>query len=191
MRSTQLQSRKNDVAIGAFDLFKVGIGPSSSHTVEPMKAAHLLVTALDEDGRCPPPSPCGRSSSGPSAPPATVTAATRLLGLEGEDPRPIETDTDTVDGRVRRIRETGRLVRALPAQSRCGSDAARRFRQTPLRPDLPLPADGARLGVSATIAPSRPRAQQGPVHPTCSASRSDMQIPLRLKHMRSKIPPCR
>ncbi len=36
------------VAISVFDLFKIGIGPSSSHTVGPMRAAALFVEALRE-----------------------------------------------------------------------------------------------------------------------------------------------
>ena len=38
------------MAISAFDLFKVGVGPSSSHTVGPMVAAHRFVTALRSEG---------------------------------------------------------------------------------------------------------------------------------------------
>lgn len=34
------------MAIGVFDLFKIGIGPSSSHTVGPMRAARLFTRAL-------------------------------------------------------------------------------------------------------------------------------------------------
>ena len=33
-----------------FDLFSIGIGPSSSHTVGPMRAAGRFVAALDRDG---------------------------------------------------------------------------------------------------------------------------------------------
>ncbi|WP_268799244.1 L-serine ammonia-lyase [Pseudomonas huanghezhanensis] len=36
------------MAISVFDLFKVGIGPSSSHTVGPMRAAALFVQCLNE-----------------------------------------------------------------------------------------------------------------------------------------------
>ncbi|BAQ77391.1 L-serine ammonia-lyase [Pseudomonas sp. Os17] len=36
------------MAISVFDLFKIGIGPSSSHTVGPMRAAALFVQALKE-----------------------------------------------------------------------------------------------------------------------------------------------
>ncbi|OMH38821.1 L-serine ammonia-lyase [Motiliproteus sp. MSK22-1] len=36
------------MSISVFDLFKIGIGPSSSHTVGPMKAANSFVTALQQ-----------------------------------------------------------------------------------------------------------------------------------------------
>ena len=36
------------MAVSTFDLFKVGIGPSSSHTVAPMRAARLLVQRLGQ-----------------------------------------------------------------------------------------------------------------------------------------------
>ena len=38
------------MTLSVFDLFKVGIGPSSSHTVGPMRAAHRFVTRLAADG---------------------------------------------------------------------------------------------------------------------------------------------
>ena len=38
------------MAISVFDLFKIGIGPSSSHTVGPMRAAALFVQVLGERG---------------------------------------------------------------------------------------------------------------------------------------------
>ena len=36
------------MAVSVFDLFKIGIGPSSSHTVGPMKAACLFVQRIEE-----------------------------------------------------------------------------------------------------------------------------------------------
>ncbi|NUK57504.1 L-serine ammonia-lyase [Streptomyces lunaelactis] len=95
--------------ISVFDLFKVGIGPSSSHPVGPMKAARLFVTALNEDGLLPRAvsvraelfGSLGATGHGHGSDKAV------LLGLEGEDPETV--DTDTVDDRVHRIRETGRL----------------------------------------------------------------------------------
>jgi len=38
------------VTISAFDLFKIGIGPSSSHTVGPMRAAGMFAASLTADG---------------------------------------------------------------------------------------------------------------------------------------------
>ncbi len=38
------------MAISVFDLFKIGIGPSSSHTVGPMRAARLFAQALEREG---------------------------------------------------------------------------------------------------------------------------------------------
>ncbi len=41
------------MAVSVFDLFKVGIGPSSSHTVGPMRAALMFAQGLDRDGLLP------------------------------------------------------------------------------------------------------------------------------------------
>ena len=38
------------MAVSVFDLFKIGIGPSSSHTVGPMRAARLFSLRLKADG---------------------------------------------------------------------------------------------------------------------------------------------
>ena len=38
------------MAISVFDLFSIGIGPSSSHTVGPMRAAQQFVQNLKDDG---------------------------------------------------------------------------------------------------------------------------------------------
>jgi L-serine dehydratase len=38
------------MAVSVFDLFRIGIGPSSSHTVGPMRAALLFVQGLQRDG---------------------------------------------------------------------------------------------------------------------------------------------
>ena len=37
------------MAVSVFDLFKIGIGPSSSHTVGPMRAALMFVRALEQE----------------------------------------------------------------------------------------------------------------------------------------------
>ncbi|HXF01371.1 MAG TPA: serine dehydratase beta chain, partial [Arthrobacter sp.] len=38
------------MAVGVFDLFSVGIGPSSSHTVGPMRAAAVFVREVADAG---------------------------------------------------------------------------------------------------------------------------------------------
>ncbi|BEV71749.1 L-serine ammonia-lyase [Paludibacterium sp. THUN1379] len=97
------------MAISVFDLFKVGIGPSSSHTVGPMRAAcrfanclrnrDLLkdVTAVKSElfGSL------GATGRGHGSDVAV------LLGLEGEEPDQV--DTDSVEPRVAGIRASGQL----------------------------------------------------------------------------------
>ncbi len=39
------------MAVSVFDLFKIGIGPSSSHTVGPMRAARLFIARLQHEGK--------------------------------------------------------------------------------------------------------------------------------------------
>ena len=39
------------MSISVLDLFKIGIGPSSSHTVGPMRAAHDFITDLAARGQ--------------------------------------------------------------------------------------------------------------------------------------------
>ena len=38
------------MAVGVFDLFSIGIGPSSSHTVGPMRAAAVFAEELKSAG---------------------------------------------------------------------------------------------------------------------------------------------
>ncbi len=97
------------MAISVFDLFSVGIGPSSSHTVGPMRAARTFVTGLADDGLLTSVNTVkaelfgslGATGHGHGSGPAV------LLGLEGEQPETV--DTDTVQERVERIRVTGKL----------------------------------------------------------------------------------
>lgn len=96
--------------IGVFDLFKIGIGPSSSHTVGPMKAAKQFVDTLWETSFL---HSCqrlkielfgslGATGAGHGSPKAII------LGLEGETPETV--DISTIDKRVLAVRENSRLV---------------------------------------------------------------------------------
>ncbi len=97
------------MAISAFDMFKIGIGPSSSHTVGPMRAAATFATALVDDGlagrvtrvRAQLFGSLGATGHGHGSRPAV------LLGLEGERPESVDTATSPV--RVAEITESKRL----------------------------------------------------------------------------------
>ncbi len=98
------------MTISVFDLFSVGIGPSSSHTVGPMRAAARFADEVTQ-----------RSQLGETA---TVrvdlygslaatgsghgTMAAILLGLEGFHPETI--DTEEMERRLLAVREEGRIL---------------------------------------------------------------------------------
>lgn len=100
------------MALSAFDLYSVGIGPSSSHTVGPMRAAKRFAEGLADAGHLPEVrriraelfGSLGATGHGHGSPKAVV------LGLEGEDPA--TTDTDRADGRIDEIRAGGSLLLA-------------------------------------------------------------------------------
>jgi L-serine dehydratase len=97
------------VAVSVFDLFSIGIGPSSSHTVGPMRAARMFAARLRNEDlleatasvRCELYGSLGATGHGHGTPKAV------LLGLEGDSPRTV--DVESADERVEKIRQTGRL----------------------------------------------------------------------------------
>jgi L-serine dehydratase len=97
------------VAISAFDLFSIGIGPSSSHTVGPMRAARTFVDGLAADGsledvvrvRAELFGSLGATGHGHGSDGAV------LLGLSGE--RPEAVDTETMPEAIAAIRSSGKL----------------------------------------------------------------------------------
>ncbi|MDJ0341434.1 L-serine ammonia-lyase [Streptomyces sp. H10-C2] len=97
------------MAISVFDLFSIGIGPSSSHTVGPMRAAGIFAHRLKNEGllahtasvRAELFGSLGATGHGHGTPKAV------LLGLEGHSPRTV--DVETADDEVARIRTSGRL----------------------------------------------------------------------------------
>ncbi len=97
------------MSISVFDLFSIGIGPSSSHTVGPMRAARTFVTGLDADGlllrtaavRAELFGSLGATGHGHGSPAAV------LLGLSGQTPEQV--DPDAVAPAVAQVRDTGRL----------------------------------------------------------------------------------
>jgi L-serine dehydratase len=97
------------MAISVFDLFSVGIGPSSSHTVGPMRAAQQFVQTLKDDGllsrvvkiKADLYGSLGATGKGHGSDKAV------MLGLEGELPESV--DTDSVESRLETIRATRQL----------------------------------------------------------------------------------
>lgn len=83
------------MAISVFDIFKIGIGPSSSHTVGPMRAAGLFINNLREQKHFAHVArvqvdlygSLGATGKGHGSDKAV------LLGLEGDEPETVETDS--------------------------------------------------------------------------------------------------
>ncbi|MBP7522899.1 MAG: L-serine ammonia-lyase, partial [Leptothrix sp. (in: Bacteria)] len=98
------------MSLSALDIFKIGIGPSSSHTVGPMRAAQRFVLGLDTSGRLAQVrriqvalyGSLGATGRGHGSDKAV------LLGLEGEQPESV--DTAQVPTRLAALRQARRLT---------------------------------------------------------------------------------
>lgn len=92
------------MALSVFDIFKIGIGPSSSHTVGPMRAARMFTRALQEAARLQEvqrvQSEMFGSLGATGKGHGTDTAV--LLGLSGHEPDTV--DVDAVPDMLSRIR---------------------------------------------------------------------------------------
>ena len=93
------------MAVSTFDLFKIGIGPSSSHTVGPMRAAARFVSRwLDEPGLLPQVARVRAEVFGSLALTGRGHGTDKavLMGLEGQLPNLI--DPDIIPAALQRIR---------------------------------------------------------------------------------------
>ncbi|MFM7532785.1 MAG: serine dehydratase beta chain, partial [Rubrivivax sp.] len=130
------------MAVSVFDLFKIGIGPSSSHTVGPMRAARLFTARLGSEGVLPRVArvkaelygSLGATGKGHGSDKAV------LLGLAGHEPDTV--DVEAVPALLEAIRGQGRL--ALGGGPEIGFDEKRDlvFHR---RQALPFHANGMRL----------------------------------------------
>jgi L-serine dehydratase len=102
------------MALSALDLFSVGIGPSSSHTVGPMRAARRFALSLKEIGLLEETRRVHAQLFGSLGATGHGHGSDRavLLGLEAEDPETV--DTERAMERVSQMRADGTL-------SLCGS----------------------------------------------------------------------
>jgi L-serine dehydratase len=97
------------MTVSVFDLFKIGIGPSSSHTVGPMRAAVMFASSLDEGGllgsvaavRAELFGSLGATGHGHGSVKAVV------LGLSGEEPEVV--DPAAAEAIVASVRDSGTL----------------------------------------------------------------------------------
>lgn len=97
------------MSISVFDLFKIGIGPSSSHTVGPMKAARLFAQRLQSSGHlahtasvtCELFGSLGATGKGHGSDKAVI------LGLEGAEPHSVS--IPQIEPRLAEIRSTHQL----------------------------------------------------------------------------------
>ncbi|MFN5699214.1 MAG: serine dehydratase beta chain, partial [Betaproteobacteria bacterium] len=97
------------MAVSVFDLFKIGIGPSSSHTVGPMRAARLFMQRLLAEGvlartariRCELFGSLGATGKGHGSDKAVI------LGLAGHDPETV--DVEAIPALLQSMRSQARL----------------------------------------------------------------------------------
>jgi len=98
------------MAVSVFDLFKIGIGPSSSHTVGPMRAAHAFVQRLQRQGalaqvarlRCQLFGSLGATGIGHASDRAVI------LGLAGHAPDTV--DVNAVDAIIAEVNNSQQLL---------------------------------------------------------------------------------
>lgn len=97
-------TKRKYVPVSIFQLFSIGIGPSSSHTVGPMRAARLFALQLESEGDLPHVHSLTIELFGSLAMTGKghATDIAVLLGLEGHTPEGV--DPNAVEGYVSRIR---------------------------------------------------------------------------------------
>jgi L-serine dehydratase len=97
------------VTLSVFDIFKIGIGPSSSHTMGPMRAARAFVSRLEQQGLLDASASVVARLYGSLALTGLGHATDQavLLGLEGNDPETV--DPEQMQADLARIRGSGEL----------------------------------------------------------------------------------
>jgi L-serine dehydratase len=130
------------VVASVFDLFKIGVGPSSSHTMGPMTAACRFVEMLSEKRLLDTVARVQGDLYGSLALTGKGHATDRavLLGLSGEQPHSM--DPDEADRIVDRIRATGRLKLARKREIDFAEPTDLKFLQ---RERLPHHSNGMRF----------------------------------------------
>ena len=128
--------------ISVFDIFKIGIGPSSSHTVGPMRAARRFAERLEADGQLDRTASVKVELFGSLGFTGKGHGSDRaiLLGLEGDEPATV--DVDSVAPRVARITAAKRVALLGKREVALDPDTQLVFHR---RDKLPLHANGMRF----------------------------------------------
>ena len=97
------------MAISVFDLFKIGIGPSSSHTVGPMIAARKFILSIEKSNQLKKVSRIKSEMYGSlgAMGKAHGTPKAIVLGIEGEQPETV--DVTLITKRIEKIYSEGRI----------------------------------------------------------------------------------
>jgi L-serine dehydratase len=97
------------MTLSVFDIFKIGLGPSSSHTMGPMRAAREFALGLERDGLLPRTELVAVRLYGSLALTGAGHGTDRavLAGLEGAEPETV--DPDSIEPLVQRVRSSGRI----------------------------------------------------------------------------------
>jgi len=97
------------MAISVFDLFKIGIGPSSSHTVGPMIAARKFILSIEKSNQLKKVTRIKSEMYGSlgATGKAHGTPKAIILGLEGEQPDQV--DATLITKRIEKIYSEGRI----------------------------------------------------------------------------------
>ena len=97
------------MSLSVFDIFKVGIGPSSSHTMGPMRAACQFVSSLKRDGLLDATQEVAVRLYGSLALTGLGHGTDRaiLVGLEGGLPESVE--PESIEATLQRVRSSGRI----------------------------------------------------------------------------------
>ncbi len=98
------------MAVSVFDLFKVGIGPSSSHTVGPMRAALMFAHGLERDGLLPQVGSVRVELYGSLGATGKGHGTDKgvILGLMGDAPDTV--DPETIEARLATLRAQRKLA---------------------------------------------------------------------------------
>ncbi|KAJ3106355.1 hypothetical protein HDU96_008246 [Phlyctochytrium bullatum] len=109
MQVSAMEEEVHHAVVSIFDLFSIGVGPSSSHTVGPMRAAKIFVEDLNSLGLTAKVSMVRVDLYGSLALTGVGhgTPGAVLMGLEGETPEQV--DAKGIPGRVESIKKNSRL----------------------------------------------------------------------------------